>query len=180
MLLRNYYIALAAATMGKNSEMAYAPKDTSGDISYYIDYPTSSIQIGQTNSRNYYTPNMNVVKTQYGGTGYGGVIFGTGTTPPSIDDYKLSGEVVSTITCTAAVTKTADDAGVTYQGLYTITNTGNNDVTIGEVAIICAIRSTYGWDMLLERTVLDEPLTIPAGGIGQVTYTVRQNLPLAG
>lgn len=36
MLLRNYYIALAAATMGKNSEMAYAPKDTSGDISYYL------------------------------------------------------------------------------------------------------------------------------------------------
>ena len=29
----------------------------------------------------------------------------------------------------------------------------------------------------VERTVLETPVTIPAGGVGQVTYTIRMNYP---
>lgn len=181
MFLRNYYLALAAATLGTgSSSFGYAPKDTSGNRSYYMDNPSSAIKFGNTANNNYYDVDLENVKKRYGGTGCGGVIFGTGTTPPTIDDYCLSGDIVSTFSYSSSVKKSVDNGGVTYTATYTLTNTSDEDITIGEVAMICSIRSTYGWDMLLERTVLDEPLTIPAGGIGQVTYTVRQNLPLAG
>jgi hypothetical protein len=115
--------------------------------------------------------------------GNGGVIFGTGTAEPSVNDYCLSGELVTTITGTASVTFTNDDNGATASALYTLTNTGSADVVIGEIGLIASLYSSSSTNLnykaLLERTVLDQPMTIPAGGIGQVTYTIRMNYPTA-
>ena len=98
------------------------------------------------------------------------VMFGTGITPPSYDDYRLSGTPISGLTVTASVTK--EDFGTEMTAVYTINNTSGADVTIGEIGL--------KWTLyMLDRTVLETPLTIPAGSIGQLTYTIRMNYPVS-
>lgn len=109
---------------------------------------------------------------------YGGVFFGDGDTPPTPDDYALSGNVITTATATAVVTKTVDANGVTITGTYTITNTGTENITIAEVGLFEGFSNSM-CDYMMERTVLDSPITIPAGGVGQVTYTIRMDYPTA-
>ena len=76
-----------------------------------------------------------------------------------------------------------DDSGGGTTATYTITNNGSEAVTIAEVAIMARILTDANGSnaaatlQLWERTVLDYPVTIPAGGIGQVTYTVRMDWP---
>ena len=60
--------------------------------------------------------------------------------------------------------------------VLTITNNNATDITIGEVGIVYQGSNTAA---LLERTVLDSPITIPAGGVSQITYTIRMNYPTA-
>lgn len=107
---------------------------------------------------------------------YGGVFFGDGSTPPTADDYILSGNFITTATASSAVTKSADETGVTITGTYTITNTGTEDITIAEVGLFESTNNN-GCRYMMERTVLDSPVTIEPGGVGQVTYTIRMNYP---
>ena len=105
-----------------------------------------------------------------------GVYFGTGAVAPSFDDYTFSGDIIHTAQATTTVNTVNLDNGKSITGIYTITNTGVEEITIREVGLVWA-SSTYR--ILLERTVLDTPVTIPAGGIGQVEYTITFNLPTA-
>lgn len=98
------------------------------------------------------------------------VVFGTGTTPPGYTDYKLSGTIISGLTVSAAVTNAAQ--GTEMIAEYTITNNSGADVIVGEIGL------KFQWYMI-DRTVLEAPLTIPAGSIGQLTYTIRMDYPTA-
>lgn len=110
-----------------------------------------------------------------------GVAFGTGDTAPTLDDYTLSGSFITT--ANASYTRIANfyDEGMTLTRTYTITNTGSADITIKEVAQFARIvssSSTSSWCYyMVDRTLLDEPVTIPAGGVGQVTYTITMDYP---
>lgn len=104
-----------------------------------------------------------------------GVVFGTSDTPPSFNDYFLKGEMITCLSGSGALTVEEDDTGVTYTSVFTVTNTSDAEVTVKEIGYI----SSYSICVMYDRTVLDEPLTIPAGGIGQVTYTIRMNYPTA-
>ena len=113
-----------------------------------------------------------------------GVVFGNGTVEPSADDYKLSGSIVSSkLGVTARVTRNADDDGCTNIAVFTITNNGSSAVTISEVALFDKFFYTQSNDTLsstyamLDRTLLDAPLVIPAGDVGLITYTIRINFP---
>ena len=110
---------------------------------------------------------------------YGGVIFGTGTTPPSIDDYTISGDIITGLNSSAVFDTSFDDAGRTVTTTYTLTNTNDEAVTIGEIASVMGAGSSSSYAILLERTVLESPITIEPGGVGQVTYTIRMNYPTA-
>ena len=116
-----------------------------------------------------------------------GIVFGNGTKEVSFDDYALSGDIFTTFTATSGYTFSHDVDGMTVTTTATLTNTGTSDFTVSEVGL-------YGWQsaytsqttssttmcrFMVERTVLDTPVTIPAGGIGQVTYTIRMNYPTA-
>ena len=105
-----------------------------------------------------------------------GVYFGTGAVAPSFDDYTFSGDIVHTAQAATTVNIADLDNGKTITGTYTITNTGAEEITIREIGLVWA-NSTYR--ILLERTVLDTPGTIPAGGVGQVVYTITFNYPTA-
>jgi hypothetical protein len=116
-----------------------------------------------------------------------GVIFGTGTTPPSLDDYCFSGTAIDNLT-TSNVTLvrtnecTENNSKISME--YTISNTTGADITIGEIGLLIPIsakktgsNSTYYYSLLIERSVLDSPVTILAGGVGRVIYTLQMNFP---
>lgn len=111
-----------------------------------------------------------------------GVCFGDGTTPVTKNDYKLSGNIITTISTSVNKTFTSDDdnGGGTLSAVYTITNTGNNAITISEIGLFNywyhTNYSNYS-TFLLERTLLDRPITIEAGGVGQVTYSISTKYP---
>ena len=110
---------------------------------------------------------------------YGGILFGTGTTPPTIDDYTISGEIITGLAATVAYDTSYDDTGRTMKATYTITNNNDNAVTIGEIAAFSGSGNSSGYSILLDRTVLDSPVTIEPGGVGQVTYTIEFKYPTA-
>jgi hypothetical protein len=182
MVLRNWYKALTAEMYNKYNNNDARGKNTSGYDAYFTGSSSSGGVYSYTSltlacdpsqiSSNNYSPLMSNVRTNYG---YGGVVFGTGDTAPTFDDYKLSGDLVTTMSASASVVVTTEDDGYTYVATYTIANTGSADITIKEVGLILQGRSNSSF--LIERTVLDSPLTISVGGVGQLVYTIRMNYP---
>lgn len=180
MFLKNWYKALTAEMYNHESVTG---KNTSGNnirftktsASAGIYALTTLTLAGGTSLTNYNTvPYMGLVQTSYN---YGGVVFGTGDTAPNPDDYKLSGSVITKISASGSVSVTQDDDGCTFTGVYTITNTDSADIVVKEVGLL--MKGAYSGVFLIERTVLDEPITIPADGVGQITYTIRMNYPTA-
>lgn len=114
-----------------------------------------------------------------------GVVFGNGTEPESIDSYCMSGEIFTTYTVSASRSISINESGATQSITYTITNTGTEDFTISEIGMIGCGKVTkrdeyyaYYNNFLTERTLLETPITIPAnGGVGQVTYTFKFDIP---
>lgn len=118
-----------------------------------------------------------------------GVAFGDGTVPPTADDITFSGNAIeglssSNITYTSNVVR--GEGYVEKTLVYTITNTTEAAISIGEIGYFNYVSSTqsdypYKSDKrsyMLERTLLETPITIEAGGVGQVTYTLRMNDPI--
>lgn len=112
-----------------------------------------------------------------------GVIFGTGTVEPTVDDYMMSGEHFVDYTASYTLTEEADDLGITYTCAYTLTSTASEDVTISEIGLSTTTSakkgtaSYYHFGLMVERTLLENPITIAPGGVGQITYTLRINYP---
>lgn len=107
-----------------------------------------------------------------------GIVLGSGTTPATFDDYNMESMITEGLSV-SKVKKADEDNNPSY--LLTITNISDAPITIGEVGIL---RRAYAGEnvstykiVLMERTVMEEPLTIPAGSIGLVTYTVRMHIP---
>lgn len=178
MITNNFYKILASALM-TNSKQPFKATAASGSGSdYFYGYPS------QVGSRIVFPSIMSTVnKTEivYGQSYGQGVFFGDGTTPPTADDYKLSGNVVGNFTHTVvSVTNTTDENGVSITALYNITNTDSNPITISEIGLFfiwgrTSTQDTYAY--LVDRTLLESPVTIEPNGIGQITYTVRLNIP---
>lgn len=106
-----------------------------------------------------------------------GVCFGNGNTPATENDYCMAGELLVTYGYSQNVEKSK--SRITY--VYTITNNESEPFTICEVGLITYTQrvktgfGAYQRAILLDRTVLESPITIPAGGVGQVTYTITMD-----
>lgn len=109
--------------------------------------------------------------------GYGGVAFGDGDTPPTLDDITLSGNMVTTLTVTPVYSITSDASGAENAVEYTIINTGADAVTIKEVGLFYGSNNASSPPILIERSVLDTPVTIPSGEVGRVTLKLKNNYP---
>ena len=100
--------------------------------------------------------------------GYGPKIaIGSGTTPPSIDDYTLE----SLISIAIASFQLNEDMGiVTISASFT----PSEDITINEVGLF--IRMTDGaghwFEVLVDRTVLDTSIQVSAGQTATVAYKI--------
>lgn len=109
-----------------------------------------------------------------------GVYFGTGKTPPTRDDYKLENIIMSGLSITNESSVTFTDLGdgkYEASASYMVNNTSGAAITISEIAYygIVGTGSSYVYIVLFERTVLDNPITIPAGETKLITYKLTFN-----
>ena len=123
-----------------------------------------------------YSPNeLGWDKIRFSESLFGDILFGTGRNPPTFDDFKLSGEEITTIkiqNTTFSYSKYSD--GVKCIRSMFIQNIGSETITIGEVGWTTGILRTSNNlnTVLLDRTILDEPLTLLAGESGQINYSI--------
>lgn len=168
MLTKNWYNM--AKAYRKATTISNAAKDIKGNVrnaGHYASmacefffFKTSTVALAEN------TNNVNIV-------------LGSGTTPATIDDYMLESWITSGLSC--VITSELDDDNDTIWTI-TATNTSQSEIVIGEVGIHA--KAYYGNNsvsntatFLFERTVLETPITIAPGGVGQVTYKIKMNYP---
>jgi len=130
-----------------------------------------------------------------------GIVVGTGTTPPTPNDYNLENQIVNGtgngqliyghhIISPAPVSNGSSDIYITTSaptsGLLpvsgnttswkisrTFTNNSGASITVSEVGLMnYIILSPNSYNALLTHDLLSSPITIPNGGVMSVTYTI--------
>lgn len=118
----------------------------------------------------------NAVSTEVKNTTNGRcVAFGSGTTPATAHDYNLEAQITSGITVsnpTSAVMNQTEDS---YEFVATYGIYASRDTVISEIGLFISNNGNFTY--MLDRTVLETPIVIPAGQSKQVTYTIRLNKP---
>lgn len=156
----------------------------------YADNSLAAVPITDTsNNTKYVCP----TKSRYPGAitvGYTtsstgtGIMFGTGTTPATLTDYKLESQITSGISAAYSGNASVDSDGNLHKSaFYTITNTSSDDITISEIGYAERLSgsSTIGdsgisstsISCLFDRTLLTNPITIPAGEAGVIKYDIK-------
>lgn len=99
--------------------------------------------------------------------------YGTGNTPPTIDDYQLSGDLVSDLGVTNAANN-VNANGITFS--HSITNLGNTSVTIKEIALCVSynIQASPAC-VMLTRDVLAEPIVLEPNEQRNVSIFIDSN-----
>lgn len=171
MLTKNFYNWVIVNTTRKNI--------TGGMVTYS----------GSVNNSAYYQGTSSAYLLDKIGTfsvfdGNSGVVFGTGTTPATIDDYKLESPIYNGFTRTGGGNgaMSVDDKGISFFAVYGITNTGTDNLVISEIGLFGNLYYTSNTATeccLLDRTVLETPITIAPNESKQLTYTIRMNYPTA-
>lgn len=105
-----------------------------------------------------------------------GIRFGTGRTPPSLNDYTLSGELVTNISILSQ-TQSHDitDDGATVNMKYIIENTSDTEITIGEMGLFHVLKynnTANKSSFLIDRQVFPEPIVIPPGSTVEIRYSL--------
>ena len=106
-----------------------------------------------------------------------GVVFGSGGTAATKEDYKLESYITSGLSITnesGVLRKQVHSNGsVVFTRSYILTNTSAADITVREVGLLVGVYDgTYHDPALVERTVLASPVTISPGGEALVTYSI--------
>lgn len=182
MFTKNWYKALTAEIYNSSDVTGI---NTSGAVQKFMKnssatggvYPhTAPILMGGSEllASNNNVPYIGSVRTSLIN---GGVIFGDGDTTPTLNDYNLAGNLITSISASVITNAVTNDDGCTLNCIYTITNSGSEAITIKEIGLV--MKSTTSYTYLLERTVLESPVTIEPGGVGQVNYTITFTYPTA-
>lgn len=136
---------------------------------------TTSQLLGSNTRRDAYSTNINClnnISTSTTDNGTMHVKVGTGTATPTADDYELE-SINSDVTVSVAATASTNS----HSKIYTVTlnNATTNDINITEIGLYGMLADYYGTalgchEILLDRTVIDTPITIPAGESKAITY----------
>lgn len=116
---------------------------------------------------------MSLAKATTAGVNNNGtyLIFGNGNTPPN-NDYSLSSEITSSLTCNA-IRQAYTKSGMIYTS--TITNDSSNPITITEIGLCedCVVESgsNYGQAILGREEI--EPITLQPGDTKSFTYKIN-------
>lgn len=116
-----------------------------------------------------------------------GICLGTGTTPVTYDDYRLSGDVIPNKLAMVSKDRTYDFNTHRWTATLTATysNTGDEAITISEWGIwrnnndytTTAFSNASTTCCLVFREVLDEPIVIEPGTTATLTFSVEIPMP---
>ena len=162
MLTKNFY-----------SYMRAAFQKTSGTFTQ-PDGATAAIGLGTSD-----TPPFKIMNVWAQQSKAIGVSFGTGTTPATVSDYALEsilGDNKINVSTPSSISFSRYDTYEEYTVTFGVTNKTAEAITISEVGLTSLpLKGTPNYYALVDRTVLDTPVTIPAGQSKQITYTIRFN-----
>lgn len=97
------------------------------------------------------------------------IYLGTGNVTPTIDDYKLSGELVTGLTSQQQNT-TANNNSITFSAIAT--NNTESPVTIKEIGLGGCTTGSISCVVLLTRDVLATPVTLNTGDSKTFSITI--------
>lgn len=171
MLTNNFYHIMKSYLSG--SSITDGPRTIANTASRF-SYTDSNAYYA---FRGFYNDTKTVITTAASNASYG-MAFGTGTVPPTLEDYWLSGDVITTLQIVACTITSGINNAVQIKNEVTVKNTSDTEtVVINEMGIIG--KFYYGSSSsanMVDRTVLDTPLTLAPGEQGVITYTF--NLPI--
>ena len=185
MFTQNYInLKKALFEVGANTSYTIQFTKVAGDKLTFVT--TSNVQAGELG---YHLKNGvcgNLSEIGYSNTSFNvmcGVFFGSGSTPATKNDYKLESPITSGLSIASPNSLSWDNS---IEGRYicsasfTIQNTTDADINIYEIGLFTPILSTSSsyYSVLMERTVLTEPITITAGGTRIVNYKLTFNQTL--
>lgn len=174
------YAAQMALVMNTNRKVGVQIKDASGTDQYYFGRNTA------------WPGQYNGIGTVRIGTpawsANDGIYVGSGTITPTETDYTLAAPITSGLSATVSVAGDEcfdSDGNPQVKQVITLTNTSSGDITISEIGwfakqIVYSSNNTVngsGRLVMMDRTVLNSPVTIPAGESAAITYTIKVVLP---
>lgn len=116
-----------------------------------------------------------------------GIVLGSGTTAPTENDYHLETQITSGIAVTVSgITRGVDSSDRLYMEVtLNVSNTSSSDITIAEVGLVsgnimCASSSTSSSvganNVMIDRTLLDSPVTIIPSGSAAIKYRIISDM----
>ena len=176
-LLFKYVFGARAIDSDSAPPSSYSSKPTlisiSGSSCYFDANNSQSLQLIWKSAINSLSTLDTIPTNSRNSRGY--ILLGTGTTAPTADDYCLESQITENLSCdSVSVSRTTTTK--TYTA--TFSNSGTSDMTVTEIGYalrmcyyIGSSSDTYTYDnFLMDRTVLETPITIPAGESRTVTY----------
>ena len=192
MFLKNYFLFMDdyySKTLGDETTLTSQLKQLDGTLSndYAITYRTygvHGIQLAYQNPSWYgsFTGSLfyisnNADNVFYGNQSYPydyenwGLVIGDGNTPPTLDDYNLSDNIITDFSATTTISHSYAAGKLTIIATYNITNTGASAFTIREYGTRIR-RKTSGNGAMLLRSLLETPLTINPGETSVMTVKI--------
>ena len=178
MITKNFKALLAVLLLAKDSPyFGILPvKNRSGSTKYLTSY------FKNTNS----FPYSLTASVGFSDTGYG-LCVGSGNTAATEDDYTLEQAITSGLSASSpSATPSLDSSGnPQLEIVFTLTNTTSSDIVVKEIGYVqkLYVASQQGGssatteNCLLDRTVLETPVTIPANGYAAMKYTLKTIMP---
>lgn len=117
-----------------------------------------------------------------------GVIVGTGNTPPTDSDYTLANLITEGLTGTVTKVQTFDETANQFKLTLTLslTSSAASNITISEIGLTGFINASSTKDdetagvsgqlFLIDRTVLDAPVTIEPSDTATIKYELISNV----
>ena len=163
MLTKNFYSYMRAAFSAAGKFISFVKTDgTTTNLRYSNNFAPFAVM-------NKWSVNNN---------GFG-VSFGTGTTPATMSDYSIESDLGGTqisVSYPDSVSYSRDNTFDMYSVGFGITNKTSDAITISEVGLIIGTTSgSSEYAVLVDRTVLDAPVTIPPHETKHIAYTIRFN-----
>lgn len=141
----------------------FTPTSQSSMDTPFITGLGSSCNICTINS-NYNSTSIPISRFTFSGSE---IYLGTGNVTPTIDDYKLSGELVTGLTSQGQNTTTNNNS-ITFSAIAT--NNTESPVTIKEIGLGGYTTGSTACVMLLTRDVLPTPVTLNIGD--SITFSI--------
>lgn len=170
MFTKNFKNLMVLNLLNSNGSGYYYTIDQTVTVTYYtIDGRLLANKNNTQNSAITLASTLSdTLKTASSVDGTSWLIIGTGTGTVSEDDYCLFNQD-SNCTCVSAASSTTSNLTKSYTA--TFQNNSESDVTITETGIAgrCWIHDNF-YTILLEHSLLETPVIIPAGETRTITY----------